>query len=80
MVLRKYCAQAFDSRYLSLFKVPETSGKTLEEMDEVFGSEAIAASDAERLAKIHRQIGLDTFLHGDIESAADEKSEKGSKN
>lgn len=60
------------------FFVPETSGKTLEEMDEVFGSEAIAAADAERLSRIHKEIGLTAYLHGDTESATDEKSEKGS--
>lgn len=45
----------------------------------MFGSEAIAASDAERLSRIHREIGLTAYLHGDVESATDEKSEKGSK-
>ncbi|GJJ14455.1 hypothetical protein Clacol_008719 [Clathrus columnatus] len=60
-------------------QVPETSGKTLEEMDEVFGSEGLAISEAERLARIHKQIGLTSYSH-DMESGLDEKSEKDSKN
>ncbi|PPQ64606.1 hypothetical protein CVT26_002004 [Gymnopilus dilepis] len=41
-----------------LFFVPETKGLTLEEMDEVFGSQNIAAGDQERQEAIYRRLGL----------------------
>jgi len=49
------------------FLVPETKGRTLEEMDEIFGSgEArFAAEDAARKDRIERDIGLTALLHGD---------------
>ncbi|KAJ5296404.1 conidial yellow pigment biosynthesis polyketide synthase [Penicillium atrosanguineum] len=40
------------------FMVPETMGRTLEEMDELFGSSGLAAADAERKHRIESQIGL----------------------
>lgn len=42
-------------------QVPETKGRTLEEMDEVFGSQGLAAADEERQQAIHRRIGLDAY-------------------
>lgn len=40
------------------FLVPETKGRTLEEMDELFGSTGIAQDDAMRKARIESEIGL----------------------
>lgn len=40
------------------FFVPETKGRTLEEMDELFGTTGMAAADAERKARIESDIGL----------------------
>lgn len=40
------------------FFVPETKGRTLEEMDEIFGTTGMAAADAERKARIESEIGL----------------------
>ncbi|KAJ5999434.1 hypothetical protein N7451_007244 [Penicillium sp. IBT 35674x] len=41
-----------------IFFVPETRGRTLEEMDEIFGSTGLAAADAERKHRIESEIGL----------------------
>lgn len=40
------------------FLVPETKGRTLEEMDELFGSVGLAAADTGRKQRIEREIGL----------------------
>jgi hypothetical protein len=40
------------------FMVPETKGRTLEEMDELFGTSGMAAADAERKHRIESEIGL----------------------
>lgn len=49
-------------------------------MDEVFGSERIAAADFERHADIARRIGLDKFAddydHGSMEKHSAEETEK----
>ncbi|KAH9945390.1 general substrate transporter [Epithele typhae] len=44
--------------------VPETKGLTLEEMDEIFGSVGMAASEMQRLEEIERRIGLDAYNDG----------------
>ncbi|OKL61033.1 hypothetical protein UA08_03283 [Talaromyces atroroseus] len=44
------------------FLVPETKGRTLEEMDEIFGSTGIAAEDAVTKLRIEREIGLLALL------------------
>ena len=44
------------------FFVPETKGRTLEEMDELFGTTGLAASDDERKRRIERDIGLLALL------------------
>ncbi|KZT02553.1 general substrate transporter [Laetiporus sulphureus 93-53] len=44
-----------------LFLVPETKGLTLEEMDEVFGAQGLAAADQERQLAIEKRIGLDQY-------------------
>lgn len=41
-----------------IFLVPETKGRTLEEMDELFGSVGLAAADGGRKQRIEREIGL----------------------
>ncbi|GLI74839.1 hypothetical protein PoHVEF18_003087 [Penicillium ochrochloron] len=41
-----------------IFFVPETRGRTLEEMDELFGSSGMAAADTARKTRIEREIGL----------------------
>ncbi|KGO69469.1 Major facilitator superfamily domain, general substrate transporter [Penicillium italicum] len=41
-----------------IFFVPETKGRTLEEMDELFGSVGLAAADNGRKQRIEREIGL----------------------
>ncbi|KAL3477051.1 general substrate transporter [Aspergillus californicus] len=46
------------------FFVPETKGRTLEEMDEIFGSVGLAQADAERKERIEREIGLTALLEG----------------
>ena len=64
------------------FFVPETKGRTLEEMDELFGSVGLAAEDAKTKEKIERDIGLYALLsdgddNGGVASspAMDEKTE-----
>ncbi|KAL4800779.1 general substrate transporter [Aspergillus venezuelensis] len=47
------------------FFVPETKGRTLEEMDEIFGQVGFAREDLERKARIEREIGLTALLGGD---------------
>jgi len=62
--------------------VPETKGLSLEEMDTVFGdSIGTAIADRERMTKINRSLGLDTYGHnqseiesGDRKSDSDEKA------
>jgi hypothetical protein len=46
------------------FFVPETKGRTLEEMDEIFGEVGFARDDLERKARIEREIGLTALLDG----------------
>lgn len=47
------------------FFVPETKGRTLEEMDELFGEVGFAHADLELKAKIERDIGLTSLLGGE---------------
>jgi hypothetical protein len=46
------------------FFVPETKGRTLEEMDELFGEVGFAQADLSRKQKIERDIGLTALLNG----------------
>lgn len=65
---------AFVGGLFIIFGVPETAGRTLEEMDEVFGdTERTAAADAERLSRIHRQLGLDNFQGKDVEVGSEKE-------
>lgn len=54
------------------FLVPETKGRTLEEMDELFGSEGMAVEDEALRRRIEHDIGLLTLLG----EAPSEKVEK----
>jgi hypothetical protein len=47
------------------FFVPETKGRTLEEMDELFGVTGMAAADGDRKRRIEREIGLLALLGED---------------
>lgn len=55
------------------FLVPETKGRTLEEMDELFGSGGMAAEDEARKRRIEREIGLLALLGEEPEHPTDEK-------
>lgn len=54
-----------------IFFVPETRGRTLEEMDELFGTAGMAAADAARKARIESEIGLLALVG--VESPESEK-------
>ncbi|KAL1997629.1 hypothetical protein VTN02DRAFT_1234 [Thermoascus thermophilus] len=58
------------------FLVPETKGRTLEEMDELFGSTGMAAEDARLKERIEREIGLLALLGEDDHVSDDEENEK----
>jgi Na+/melibiose symporter-like transporter len=45
------------------FCVPETKGKTLEEMDQVFGSHT-SNEDLEEFAKVQARVGLTALIQG----------------
>lgn len=60
-----------------IFLVPETKGRTLEEMDELFGSTGMAAADNERKHRIEREIGLLALVGVE---PADEKHDIGESN
>ncbi|KAL4895133.1 general substrate transporter [Aspergillus ambiguus] len=55
------------------FLVPETKGRTLEEMDELFGSEGMAVEDENRKRQIEREIGLLALLGEEPEEPSGEK-------
>jgi hypothetical protein len=43
--------------------MPETKGKTLEEMDQVFGSHT-ATEELEEFAKVQERVGLTALIQG----------------
>lgn len=57
-----------------IFFVPETRGRTLEEMDELFGTAGMAAADAARKARIESEIGLLALVG--VEGSESEKEKK----
>ncbi|KAH9838602.1 general substrate transporter [Rhodofomes roseus] len=57
------------------FFVPETKGLTLEEMDDVFGSEGLAAADTERQLAIEKRLGLDQYAYVGSDADSSEKQE-----
>jgi hypothetical protein len=57
------------------FFVPETKGRTLEEMDELFGEVGFAQADLARKEKIERDIGLIALLGGPEAAAAEHTSD-----
>lgn len=59
------------------FFVPETKGRTLEEMDELFGEVGFAQADKERKERIERDVGLTALLDGS-DTMGDGKSDAGS--
>lgn len=61
------------------FCVPETKGRTLEEMDELFGTAGLSAADVTRKENIERQVGLTALLSGEDTSTSHEKAESGEK-
>jgi hypothetical protein len=63
------------------FIVPETKGKTLEEMDMVFGS-ITAQEDKEALDTVREEVGLTQLLRGESigRSSTHDKKEITSKN
>lgn len=70
------CVTTIGVLYVYFF-VPETKGRTLEEMDEIFGSTGIAAEDSIRKARIEREIGLLALLGDDSEPSEEDKSQDG---
>lgn len=58
--------------------MPETKGKTLEEMDQVFGSHT-ATEDLEEFARVQERVGLTTLIRRGPEALArrsDEESDE----
>lgn len=56
--------------------LPETKGRTLEEMDELFGEAGFAEADLSLKQRIEREIGLTSLLYGDAEGNVDGTAEK----
>jgi hypothetical protein len=53
--------------------MPETKGKTLEEMDQVFGSHT-ATEELEEFAKVQERVGLTALIQGRAGPASDQAS------
>jgi len=53
--------------------MPETKGKTLEEMDQVFGSHT-AAEEMDEFAKVQERVGLTALIQGRSGPASDQVS------
>lgn len=50
-----------NSHFKYPLQVPETKGLSLEEMDEAFGAQGLAAADLRRQAEISDRIGLSAY-------------------
>lgn len=59
-----------------IFLVPETKGRTLEEMDEIFGANGVATEDEALKRRIEREIGLLALLGSDVAAPDEEVKEK----
>lgn len=57
------------------FCIPETKGKTLEEMDQVFGSHS-SAEELEEFAKVQERVGLTALIQGRARSGEVSSLEK----
>lgn len=57
--------------------VPETKGRTLEEMDEVFGSLGMAVEDEKRKLRIERELGLYSLIGAEPEAPAQGSEKRG---
>ncbi|THW40772.1 general substrate transporter [Aureobasidium pullulans] len=66
---------AVGGAFIWLF-IPETKGKTLEEMDAAFGSHS-SVEDIEELARVQQEVGLTDLLEGRHGSAHGDMREKG---
>lgn len=53
--------------------IPETKGKTLEEMDQVFGSHT-ATEELEEFAKVQERVGLTALIQGRAGPGSDHAS------
>lgn len=66
------CITAIGVLYVWFF-VPETKGRTLEEMDELFGSHGMAVEDEARKRQIEREIGLLALIGEEPEQFTEDK-------
>jgi len=66
------CINALSIIFMYFF-VPETKGKTLEEMDRVFGSHT-SREETAMLAEIQKEVGLTALLHNHEGGSREEKS------
>ncbi|PQE12104.1 Quinate permease protein [Rutstroemia sp. NJR-2017a BVV2] len=57
------------------FCVPETKGKTLEEMDQVFGSHT-SADDMAAFAEVQERVGLTALVQGRVEEESEGEAKK----
>lgn len=55
------------------FYIPETRGRTLEEMDAAFGSHT-SQEDIEELGRVQEEVGLTALLEGNTNGLYDEKA------
>ncbi|PQE22199.1 Quinate permease protein [Rutstroemia sp. NJR-2017a WRK4] len=61
--------------FFIFFCVPETKGKTLEEMDQVFGSHT-SADDMTAFAEVQERVGLTALVQGRVEEDSEVEAKK----